>query len=144
MKNHAFQNLLRRCWLLWLPPVLLLLAVLFYPQLLIAERFAADYIFYCPVFELTGLYCPGCGGTRSLTALMHGHPLLALHENPATPLLLVFLLLVYTEHAAGLFGREWRLYPRSRAFWFTLLGIHLVWSVLRNFVPVLMPFTPVN
>ncbi|MBQ2106068.1 MAG: DUF2752 domain-containing protein, partial [Lachnospiraceae bacterium] len=26
----------------------------------------------CVVQELTGLYCPGCGGTRALKALLKG------------------------------------------------------------------------
>ncbi len=137
---------LHRIWhyrLLWIPPVLLLLAVIFYHQLLAVEQFLARYIFSCPFHEVTGLLCPGCGGTRSLTALLHGHPLLALHENPLTPGLLLFLLLSYFEHVGLLFGKQLRLYPRSRAFWITLICIHLTWSVLRNFIPVLMP-APVN
>jgi hypothetical protein len=33
------------------------------------------YRFYpgCPFHELTGLLCPGCGGTRAIAALLHGH-----------------------------------------------------------------------
>ena len=140
-KNSVIQTL-RRYWLLWVPPFLLLLAILFYPQLLLAERFAAEHIFFCPFYEVTGKYCPGCGGTRSLTALLHGYPLLALHENPAVPVLLLFLLLSYAEHVGLLFGRQWKLYPRSRTFWYILLGLWLTWAVLRNFIPVLMPSTP--
>lgn len=142
-KKAVIPNL-RRYWLLWAPPLLLLLAVLFYPQLLAAERFAADNILVCPFYEFTHKYCPGCGGTRSLTALLHGHALLALHENPATPALLVFLLLEYIEHVGLLFGKNLKLLPRSKYFWYTLLTIWLVWAVLRNFIPVLMPLTPVN
>lgn len=144
METSALKRWLMRWWLLWLPPVLILLSVLFYPQLLVVERFVADYILSCPVYDLTGLYCPGCGGTRSLTALLHGKILLAFHENPITPLLLLFLLAVYAEQAAKLFGKRIRLYPRSHVFWYTLLGMQLTWAVLRNFIPVLMPFTPIN
>lgn len=47
----------------------------------------------CLFHELTGLYCPGCGGQRSLHALLHGHILAAISYN----LLFVLLmpLLVY-------------------------------------------------
>ena len=31
---------------------------------------------------MTGLYCPGCGGTRSLHALLEGHPLRSLLYHP--------------------------------------------------------------
>lgn len=36
----------------------------------------------CPFFALTGLECPGCGTTRALHALLHGHLTTAFTLNP--------------------------------------------------------------
>src|SRR5690349_16070871 len=36
----------------------------------------------CPFHRLTGLWCPGCGGTRAFHQLLHGNLLMALHLNP--------------------------------------------------------------
>ena len=36
----------------------------------------------CPFQRFTGLYCPGCGGTRALKALLHGDLLLSLQYHP--------------------------------------------------------------
>jgi len=36
----------------------------------------------CVFHELTGLHCPGCGTTRALHALLHGHVIAALGFNP--------------------------------------------------------------
>ena len=36
----------------------------------------------CLFHEWTGLYCPGCGGTRALYALLHGDLKTSLHDNP--------------------------------------------------------------
>ena len=36
----------------------------------------------CAFHMLTGLYCPGCGGTRAVRALMHGRLLLSLRLHP--------------------------------------------------------------
>ncbi len=36
----------------------------------------------CLFHELTGLYCPGCGGTRAAKALLCGHPVLSLQYHP--------------------------------------------------------------
>ena len=130
-----------RYWLLYVPPILVLLCILLYKPLLAVEKFAADYIFHCVFFDVTGFYCPGCGGTRSLTALLHGHFLLALHENPGFPLLVLLGILLYVEKAAAVLGRQIRLIPRSRAFWITICSIHLIWAILRNFVPILQPFS---
>jgi len=41
----------------------------------------------CPFYELTGLYCPGCGSGRAAIALLHGHVLAALGHNPLFVLL---------------------------------------------------------
>lgn len=35
----------------------------------------------CPLFGLTGLYCPGCGGLRSAHAVAHGDLATALQAN---------------------------------------------------------------
>lgn len=50
----------------------------------------------CPFLTLTGAYCPGCGGLRSLHALLHGDlaESLARHPFVAPGLLLAAVLLV--------------------------------------------------
>lgn len=35
----------------------------------------------CPFFTLTGLYCPGCGSQRAVSALLHGNFITAVHYN---------------------------------------------------------------
>ena len=37
----------------------------------------------CFFHELTGFYCPGCGGTRAFFALITGHPIISFLYNPA-------------------------------------------------------------
>ena len=44
---------------------------------------ATDAVFpSCPLYWLTGWYCPGCGTLRAMHALLHGQIQLALHDNP--------------------------------------------------------------
>jgi hypothetical protein len=40
----------------------------------------------CPFKNLTGLFCPGCGGQRAFHALLHGNFTEAFHDN-----LLIFI-----------------------------------------------------
>ncbi len=39
----------------------------------------------CMLRTITGLYCPGCGGTRAVIALLHGDILYSLYCHPAVP-----------------------------------------------------------
>lgn len=36
----------------------------------------------CALHRLTGYYCPGCGGTRAVVALLHGKILISLYYHP--------------------------------------------------------------
>lgn len=45
-----------------------------------------DWVFQgapCTIYRFTGWYCPGCGGTRALRSLVHGHLLESLLYHPA-------------------------------------------------------------
>ncbi|MDD6380922.1 MAG: DUF2752 domain-containing protein [Lachnospiraceae bacterium] len=48
----------------------------------------------CLFHKVTGLYCPGCGGTRAFLYLIHGHPLLSLWYHPFV-IYMVFMLVYY-------------------------------------------------
>ncbi len=50
------------------------------------------YGFYpqCPIHEYLHLQCPGCGATRALAALLHGHLAEAMRFNGLVTLLLPF------------------------------------------------------
>lgn len=45
----------------------------------------------CPFLSFFGIYCPACGGTRALRALITGEFSLALHENALVSLLPVLM-----------------------------------------------------
>jgi len=46
----------------------------------------------CTIHEYLGLLCPGCGATRALSALLHGHLAEALRLNLLFVLLLPFAI----------------------------------------------------
>ena len=43
----------------------------------------------CFFTTVLGIYCPGCGGTRALIAMLHGHFLKALWYHPLVPYMAV-------------------------------------------------------
>lgn len=86
----------------------------------------------CPLFRLTGLLCPGCGGLRSAHAFAHGDLLTALGSNAvATAGYLLFaafwaLWLVRTARRKPL---RVGVPPR---WWWGIGALMVVFSVVRN------------
>lgn len=90
----------------------------------------------CPLYALTGLYCPGCGSTRCLYSLVHFDLPGAMAMNPLLVLSLPFLLLMLLN-GAGI--RPRLLDPLMRLlampmFWLIVL---VGYAVLRN-----LPWAP--
>ena len=86
----------------------------------------------CLFHELTGLNCPGGGGTRSLYALLHGHFQAALKDNA------FFVLLPAAAAARCIWfaAKKFRRLPAgnflpANILW-VLLAIAVVFTVLRN------------
>ena len=105
------------------------------PLFFIYREIAAAHsdVFGCHFLRVTGLYCPGCGATRALAALLSARPLTALRANPG--LVSAFFLALWLDLRLGLaaaerlrfsFGRLERIWSISTA---TLL---IVWAIVRN------------
>jgi hypothetical protein len=54
----------------------------------------------CVFRLLTGLQCPGCGSTRALHQLLHGHFIAAFMLNPLFIIAIPFLLFALLRHTA--------------------------------------------
>jgi hypothetical protein len=86
----------------------------------------------CQFHKLTGWNCPGCGGTRSAYALLHGNVALALKDNA----LFVVLLAAAAGRGIWFAARRIRRQPvgeflPARILW-AMLAIAVVFTVLRN------------
>lgn len=84
----------------------------------------------CLFHRLTGLWCPGCGSTRALHQLLHGHLATAFRLNP--------LAIALLPPVGYLVVRRGRVAMKPAWIW-SLLAVVVVFGVLRN-VPV-YPFT---
>lgn len=86
----------------------------------------------CLFHQITGLNCPGCGGTRAVYALLHGHLLTALKDNA----LFVLALAALAGRGAwlavqGKLNQPDAFAPPPKALW-ALLVFVLLFTVLRN------------
>jgi hypothetical protein len=82
----------------------------------------------CPFRLLTGLACPGCGTTRALHQLLHGHVEAAFMLNPLFLIALPFLALALLRHTKFAFAGE---LPRPNAL--PARYIYLVFVVVLTF-----------
>ena len=87
--------------------------------LLLAVAYKYGYLHFlfpstgCTLHNLTGYYCPGCGGTRAVYALLHGHILRSLFYHP---------IVVYTAVFAGWFMLSQTIEKASRGRF--AIGMH--------------------
>lgn len=96
----------------------------------------------CLFYELTGLYCVGCGTGRAMLAIFRGELYAAFRFQPLIMLLVPALgYYCLKEYVAYVFGRDVLPFPtvKSRALGIALLVLLVAYWVLRN-VPV-YPFT---
>lgn len=93
----------------------------------------------CPLHTVTGWYCPGCGTTRSVRALLHGNLAQAFAYNQ-----MAFIVLPLVGYALGrsLWSWIWDLPDDrkgslpARCGWL-LVGGMVLYAVLRN-----LPYYP--
>ncbi len=91
----------------------------------------------CLLYNMTGIYCAGCGATRALHALLHGRVLTALHDNALFVAALPLLLYVLAGYLADAWhANAWpaiHVQPR-RVIWggAGVFAVLVVFMVLRN------------
>ena len=115
------------------PAVWVTLTALGVGALLWKYALGAPTISRCWVWEHWRIYCPGCGGTRAVLALAHGHVLRALYYHaPAVVTAILAAVYLVSQTVWRLRGRHgWVLHYDSR--WPGMLAaLFLGNCVLRN------------
>jgi len=96
-----------------------------------------QYHFYpqCPIFQYLHVYCPGCGATRALAALLHFKIAEALHYNALVVLLLPAILAYFATAYWRATRDEAFTWPRVPAVGLAaLLVMSVAFGVARNFL----------
>lgn len=96
--------------------------------------FKKIFVFPCMINMITGYYCCGCGGTRSFYALLEGDIINSLKYNPIVLFGVILLFLRWIEIIS-----DKKIIPKNGFFWYSVLGIFLIFYIARNFIPWLAP-----
>jgi len=89
----------------------------------------AKWLPKCMFHQMTGLYCPGCGATRALSAMLHGDLKSSLHNNLLLFPLLALIVFLLMKPETSL----------KQPFAITIVAVVLAFTILRN-IPA-APFT---
>lgn len=98
-----------------------------------------SYVPSCPFYKFYHLYCPACGNTRSVTALLNGNILLSLRYNITPFLFLLFSIGAYIEFASLYFHHPIRILPRNIRFYLIGFILLMIYIIFRNAIPFLTP-----
>lgn len=104
------------------------------------EESDSGWSIQCGVYQVTGLYCPGCGGQRAFHYLLHGEIGKSLRYNAlfivSIPFFLyLYYILVSVYLLKGKYNAKGFLFSKNFAIIFLL--ILFVYFILRN-----IPFSP--
>jgi hypothetical protein len=88
----------------------------------------------CPLYALTGIYCPGCGGLRGVNDLTNGHLGQAASSNLLLVLAIPFAAVFFARWSYGAWtGRDVRAVPAmSTAVTAGLVVLVVAFTVVRN------------
>ncbi len=96
---------------------------------------SARWLPICPLHELTGWHCPGCGSTRAAHALLHGDVMQAVSKNALVVCGAPIALALWTWNRRRT-GHAWTTAVPQRWIWSVLL-VMVAFALLRN-----VPFYP--
>ena len=89
----------------------------------------------CPVYQLTGLQCPGCGNSRAAMALLRLDFAASFSYNPLFLPQIGYIAWVYLYSCVSyLKGKRFTYTPPVPVLDIAFLVICLLWGVVRNFI----------
>lgn len=114
-------------------------ALLFLCYLICAFAFKYLSLPPCYIYQFTGLYCPGCGATRAVYALVNGDILLSLRQNAFLAVGIVIVLILYIQFVLRAFGKKINTFINMQGFIWIMFALLIVYTILRNIFPALAP-----
>jgi hypothetical protein len=87
----------------------------------------------CRFLALTGYYCPGCGGTRAVDALLRGQIMTSLHYHPVVLYAFLGVVIFAISHTLNIVSRK--KIPAllfRETFFYVMIGIIAFQWIIKN------------
>lgn len=99
-----------------------------------------DFMLKCPLYNTTGVFCPGCGSQRAFHNLLHGNFSAALQNNLMLILGLIGLAYHYGIQISNhYFKTHFKSIFKNKKIVFFVISLLIIFWIVRN-LPV-YPFT---
>lgn len=131
MRAYGDALFLKRCYFICLSGCIVIgIAALFFYFLDVS---VPEHMKKCPLYDVTGLYCPGCGGTRAVVCMFHGKFLDSLKYHAVVLYGSIIFLLFMVTHTISIFfhGRYKGLQFRP-VYFYIAIGIILIQWIYKN------------
>lgn len=111
--------------------VFIITAIVFY----IWDLHLVDIIGECWIYNKTGLYCTGCGGTRSLTYLFHFDLIKSLYYHPAVLYIAYLYLCIFFSNVFSFLGiAKFKAYRIKNSQLYLLVAIIILQCIIKNWL----------
>lgn len=107
-------------------------AILLFPLYLFLVQKIHPALTGCAMHDILFLYCPLCGGTRAIKALLRLDVVSAFSYNPFVFLLLVLFVVLDVLAFLRLRRGESRPFVFPRKLWLSFCALFVLWGILRN------------
>jgi hypothetical protein len=87
----------------------------------------------CRFRALTGYYCPGCGGTRAVDALLKGRMITSLRYHPVVVYLFAGVIIFAVSHTLNIISRKKiRALLFRESFFYVMIGLIVLQWIIKN------------
>ena len=120
----------------------LLVGVLLFPLYRTLADELTRYVPGCFVHDLCFLYCPLCGGTRAVAALLRLEFTEALRCNAFVVMAVLSVVVMDVVALVRLIRKKERLLPLPSWSWIPYVALLLLYAVLRNYLMIAHGYDP--
>ncbi|MCD7824138.1 MAG: DUF2752 domain-containing protein [Oscillospiraceae bacterium] len=92
-----------------------------------------DFIHPCLFNQLTGYYCPGCGGTRAVISLLHINIIQSFIYHPFVPYVAIIAAIFMVSYTVSIISKGRIAYFRLRPIYFYIsIALILINFAVKN------------